>query len=255
MPVVRILLLFLTALLLAGCVHGGGGESKVPDIVGTNTDPGGPPPAKGVDDPAPAKALAQFVADSIAKDYRGMWEGLTTATQQRVGGTLAAFRGAVGADIAEQIGSFTPGKYEVVTSARTSPTAGVASIAGQRIDPDSKKAEFETFGAALRKEEGAWKLELYGPAALTLVVPLETLPERHLSIAVDVEAGAPVLEVGIWVDGEQYSSPTEGPDPTSMTIFSEPEGELEPGEHTLMAYVDVGESATATSWTFTITGG
>ena len=252
MRVVRILLLVVAVLMLAGCGGGGGGTATVPDLVGPNTDPDGPPPAKGIDDPAPAKALSQFVADSIAKDYRAMWEGLTAATQGRVGPTLEAFRASVGADIAAQVGSFTPGKYEVVTSARTSPTAGLASIAGQRIDPDSKKAEFETFGAALRKEDGEWRLELFGPAALTLVVPLETVAERHVSIAVDVEAGAPVLEVGVWVDGKQYSSPTEGPDPTSMTIFAEPEGELEPGEHTLVAYVDVGDSATATSWTFLV---
>lgn len=253
MPAVRILVLVLAALVLAGCGGGGdGGTASVPDLVSDNNDPDGPPPAKGIDDPEPVKVVEEFVKDSIAKDYRGMWENLSAGTQARVGPTLEAFRAAAGVDVAESVGTFTPGKYEAVTSARTSPTVAVASIAGERVDPDSKKPEFETFGTALFKEKGAWKLELFGSTVLTLVVPLERLPERHLSIAVDVEAGAPVLEVGIWVDGKQYSSPTEGPDPTSMNIFSEPEGELTPGEHTLMAYVNVGESATATSWTFIV---
>lgn len=232
-----------------------GGTTNDPDDQVVNTqEEGGPEWVKSEADPAPGATVNAFVAASIARDYRAMWDSFSAATQGRIAPTFAAFRRDVAGDFATSVGAFVEGRYEVVSSFRTSGTMAVASVAGERVDPASKKSEFETFGSALVKQDGEWKLEIFAPVVLTLVIPEERVAQRIPRVAVSVEAGAPILEVGVWIDGKQYPSPTEGSSPTQMTIFAEPDEEFEPGDHTVMVLASIGDTATATSWTFIISG-
>lgn len=253
----HLLVVGLAALALAGCGGDGGGGGATTtndpeDLVVDTQEEGGPEWAKGKADPEPGRTAMRFVEASIAKDYRTMWNSLSKATQGRIAPDYATFAKDVARDFATSIGAFVREDVDVVTSVTTGPRVAVASVAGDRIDPASKKKEFETFGAAFVKEDGEWKLELFGPIVLTLVIPEERLALSRPRVAVSVEAGAPILEVGVWIDGKQYPSPTEGASPTQMTIFAEAEQEFEPGDHTVMAYASVGDTAVATSWTFII---
>lgn len=252
----HLLVVGLAALALAGCGGDGGGSATTTndpeDLVVDTQEEGGPDWAKGKADPAPGQAAMRFVEAAIAKDYETMWNALTKETQARIATDYETFVKDVAKDFAASIGAFVREEIDVVTSVTTSDRMAVASIAGDRIDPASKKKEFETFGAALMKQGGAWKLELFGPIVLTLVIPEERIALSKPRVAVSAEAGAPILEVGVWLDGKQYPSPTEGASPTQMTIFAEAEEDFEPGNHTVMAYASVGNTAVATAWTFII---
>jgi len=240
------------ALVACGGNNASGTTSNPDDLVINTQAEGGPDWVKSVADPAPGEAVTRFVKASIAKDYRAMWGSFSAATQQRVAQDYAMFAKDVGPEFADSVGAFVEGKYEVVNSFRTNTAMAVASVAGDRIDPASKKKEFETFGAPLVREKGEWKLELFSHVVLTLVIPEERIALRIPRVAVSAEAGAPILEVGVWIDGKQYPSPVEGASPTQMTIFAEPDEEFEPGNHTVMALASVGDTAAATAWTFVV---
>jgi hypothetical protein len=249
------LALAVAVVALAGC--GGGSASPTVDtndLVVDTQEEGGPDWAKSKADPAPGRTIQKFVDAAIARDYRTMWGTFTKATQQRVSSDYEGFAKDIGPDFATSVGAFVKGKFEVVNSFTTSNRHAIASVAGERVDPASKKREFETFGAAMLREDGEWKLELFGPAVLTLVIPEERIALKIPRVAIDAEAGAPILEVGVWIDGKQYPSPTEGASPTQMTIFSEPDREFAPGNHTVMAMANLGDTATATAWTFIVAG-
>lgn len=249
------LFVLVAALVLVGCGGDGGSSgttSDPDDLVVDTQEAGGPDWVKSNSDPAPGRAAMGFVGSAIAKDYRSMWDALSKETQARIAPDYQTFAKGVAKDFAASVGAFVREETNVVTSVTTGPRMGVASVAGPRIDPASKKKEFETFGAALVKQDGDWKLELFGPIVLTLVIPEERIALSKPRVAVSAEAGAPILEVGVWIDGKQYPSPTEGASPTQMTIFAEAEEEFEPGDHTVMAFASVGNTAVATSWTFII---
>ena len=251
---VYVLLLALSALVLAGCGNGASSATTndPDDLVVDTQEEGGPDWAKGKADPAPGEALTGFVEAGIEKDYRAMWDSLSTATQARIAPDYESFAKDVARDFATSVGAFVREDVGVVNSFRTSNRIAVASVAGDRVDPATKKKEFETFGAALVKQRREWKLELFGPIVLTLVIPEERIALSKPRVAVSAEAGAPIIEVGVWMDGKQYASPTEGASPTQMTIFAEAEDEFTPGDHTVMAYASVGDTAVATAWTFII---
>jgi hypothetical protein len=251
------LLALLVLALAAGCGGSSAGKeaATATDLVGDSNQAGGPDYVKSVDDPAPGAAMMRFVAAARAKDVQTMWDSLSKASKQRVGGTYANFKAQVANDFIDSVGAFVPGKYEVVTSATVGGDLAVASIAGDRKPPEGGAVEFETFGAAMYKQLGKWRLEVFGPGALTLLVPEERTPQQHVSAAVDAETGQPVLRVGMWFDGKQYASPTEGPSPTEMSIFSEPGAKFADGNHTLLALVDLGDTALATAWTFIVGNG
>lgn len=248
----RALVLLVACALLAGC--GGATKEQVAstDLVVNSNQAGGPDYVKSVDDPEPGKAILAFVDAAHGKNVKAMWDLLSTASKQRVGGTYAAFKASYAPDFIERVGAFVPGGYDVVTSARIGDGIAVASIAGDRKPPEGGPVEYETFGAAMFRQQGKWRLEIFGPGSLTLLVPEERTPQTHVSAAVDVDMGQPVLKVGMWFDGKQYPSPTEGPSPTEMTIFAEPDEQFEKGNHTVMAVVDLGDTALATSWTFIV---
>ena len=253
MPAILLALVAVLALAACGGDSNAGGTTDNPDDLVVNTqEEGGPDWVKSEDDPAPGQAVERFVKASIDRDYRTMWDSFSKATQVRVAPSFAEFKGDLGRDFATSVGGFVPGKYEVVNSARTGPALAVASVAGERIDPASKKKEYETFGSALVKEGDDWKLELFSHVQETLVIPEERIAQKIPRVAVAAEAGAPILEVGVWIDGKQYPSPTEGASPTQMTIFAEPDEEFEPGNHTVQVLASVGDTATATSWTFIV---
>jgi hypothetical protein len=249
--------LLCAAALVAGCMGSEPEGTVGDDLVANTQDPGGPDWVKSTADDKPGRVVSEFVNAAASGDIRGLWDRFSSATKERVGPDFKTFESGVAHDFTQTVGGFVKGKFDVVASYETTSACrgcqrlAVASIAGERVDPTTKQKEFESFGAAFVFEKG-WKLELFGPIVLTLVVPEERISLANPRVAIDVEAGAPVVEVGIWIDGRQYPSPTEGPSPTQMTLFSEPDEEFAPGNHTVMALASIGTGATATSWTFII---
>jgi hypothetical protein len=182
-----------------------------------------------------------------------MWATLSVATKERAGPTFADFRERAGADFVEGPGAFAAG-YEVAMSVRATPTTGVAAVKGQRVDRFTDLEEFDVFAAGAVKESGAWKLEVLPPGALQLVSPDTQVASDKPVVVVNVEGSAPIIDVGIWIDGKQYPSPTDAASETQLNLLAQPRESIGSGAHTLVAYAGLAGVGTtipiANAWTF-----
>ena len=98
--------------------------------------------------------------------------------------------------------------------APTSEGWGVAAIAGDRVRDGQE--EFATYAAALRVEDGEWRLELGAPIAITY---LDESPTG--TVDVEIEAGAPLEAAGLWVDGEPAQAVVQGTDLSHVVVHAE----------------------------------
>ena len=71
-------------------------------------------------------------------------------------------------------------------------------------------------------------------------------------VAVELSAPKPLVESGIWVDGQELQVKGGGLTPTNGTIYGAPVAPLARGTHTAVAYGRTGTTASAVAWTFTV---
>jgi hypothetical protein len=71
--------------------------------------------------------------------------------------------------------------------------------------------------------------------------------------AVQLSANAPLVESGMWVDGEELTVKGGGLKPTVGTIYGAPGMPLARGTHTAVAYGRTDAHAAAVAWTFRVT--
>ena len=243
-PSNRLSLSLVGVVLVAGC---GGGKSAAPPT--TDEMPAAPPPATTTEASAdPGRAAIQaFVAAAHGGKAEAMWNMLSTASQRRLGPTLAGFRARASKRLAEDIGSF--GRYKVIVSERITPEFGVVAIDGPRVVQG--KCVRDVYAAALRLEGDTWKLELDSPVHVRAVGPDPGAHEdvvAQIAAAVSGEggAGSAVLYVdGLTENPKVYSTATN----STLVVNFEPA--LDPGRHTVVAFGNVGRDASATGWWFT----
>lgn len=256
--VLRLSALLAAAALAAGCAGDGDETGAAPPAPATTADTA---PAQTTTEPEttepettspprPDGALERMVAAARADDSRAMWKLLSGATRDRLGPRLARFRRGAGAELQTALGSFVRGRSAIFLAERITEEFAVAAYGGRLAD-DRQGA----FAAALRLEDGVWKLELGGPVRLEAIAPDPGEVERRGSgpqLAAGIAAGAAIVEGGLWLDGKSVPGRSGGTDARNITLFSEPVERLARGPHAVVAFGSTSDDATALAWMFTV---
>jgi hypothetical protein len=233
----RVVSSIFALLLIAGCA----GESKEAQ----ESTPPPPPPAEvdellaEVERTRPGVVLLDFVRAGARGNERRMWERLSEPTRRRLGTTLGGFRREAARGLEQELRALG-GRDQLILSQTITPPFAVAAVGrGLRV-----------YAAALRLENGLWRVELDAPLQ---VAPLRPEPgetvERRTQLAAEVRAGTPILEAGLWLDGIAFPSRGGGPTSNALTMFGET-ASLTPGEHTVVAFASTAAHAAARAWSF-----
>jgi hypothetical protein len=250
----RLFAVLALALLVAACSEGGEGDGRAsppPPPTGTtgstDTEPAPPPPpATGQ---RPGRVLTRFVRAARARDHARMWELLSQPTQRRLGPTLERFRSGAGRLLARELGAFVPGRSRVFLEEPITSLFAVAAYGGRtRV---GGRQPYGTYAAAFRREAGGWRLELGGPVGLRPLGPDPgAVEDGTLQLAAEVESAAPIVEGGMWLDGQAVPGRTAGAGATRVTMFSEARGRIPRGPHAVIAFASTFADASALAWTF-----
>lgn len=252
-----LLVLAIAALAVAGCsLERDQGaeppaETQPPPAAMTEATEEPAAPALLAGDEAGA-TLTSFVEAAGAGNAARMWALLSASTRERLGPTPAAFRARRAKQLEKALGSFARrGAYELILAEPINAVWGVAAVAGERLVQG--KSEYAAYAAALRFEAGRWKVELDAPVRLRPLAPDPGATKKaHPQLAVEITAGVPIREGGLWLDGIAFPADGGGFDDKHFTIFGEPFDAVANGEHSVVAFAIAGKSATATAWTFRV---
>ncbi len=238
-----LILVACIALAAGGCSGDGGGEASAD----------GPAAAKSLLRPAPEaeEVLEQFVQAADNGDVDTMWGLLSEESREALGPTLEAFASEHASGFQTGLGSFAGTGYEVVVSAETAGGWGVVAIAGPRRRGDAD--EYASYGAALRRKEGEWRLELGAPVAIRKIAPPEQTGDSLPRIEVGIEADVPIEEAGLWLDGALLDASVSG-EPEDVLMVTTPEKALGAGWHVLVVFGSGGELANAGATPFLVRG-
>jgi hypothetical protein len=226
-------------LLLAGCA----GDAK--EAEESNPPPPPPRPAEvdellaEVERARPGVVMLDFVRAAARGDERRMWQRLSAPTRRRLGSTLAGFRGEAARSLEQELDALGR-RPELILSQTITPPFAVAAV----------QRGFRVYAAALRLEDGLWRVELDAPLQ---VVPLRPKPgevvQRRTQLAAEVKAGTPILEAGLWLDGLAFPTRGGGPTSSALTMFGET-ASLSRGPHTVIAFASTAAHAAARAWSF-----
>lgn len=234
------------AALAVGC---SGGGSNDPAPAGTAA---AAPPEQFGEDQAVGDALRRFVEAAAAGDGDAMWALLSEGSRERLGPTRAEFSEELAADLERGLGSFGGTPYETVLSVTTESGWGVAAVAGGRIR--GGEVEYAAYAAALRLEDGEWRVRLGDPIDIVNNEPAETTADRRPRVQFELNADMPVEEAGLWLDGAPLPA-TAGGTADAITIVATPEVPLAPGWHVLVVFGRAGNEATAGATPFEVEAG
>ena len=165
-------------------------------------------------DAEPGEVLTRFVQAAADEDVAVMWELMSSPSRERLGPTRAEFADTYAEGFRDGLGTFAGTDPEIVVSGTDDEGWGVAAIAGDRVRDGQE--EFATYAAALRVEDGEWRLELGAPIAITY---LDESPTG--TVDVEIEAGAPLEAAGLWVDGEPAQAVVQGTDLSHVVVHAE----------------------------------
>jgi hypothetical protein len=185
---------------------------------------------KGGDDEA-AEGLRRFLLAASENDVAGMRGRLTSGSRLVV------------ADVRDRV----PRGVEI-------PPAGdflILRDRGATVVATDLDTAFGAYGAVLRSEDGAWKVEL-PPSNLRLVEgPPEPKgepgPDQRIGFA--VYSGDPDLAASLWIDGEKQTLQGAG-GPQFTRYWATPE--LDSGSHLAVAFVRAAGKRAAIAWTFSV---
>ena len=168
-----------------------------------------------------------------------MWQRLSVPTRRRLGPTLDGFRGDAARALELELASLGR-RHELILSQTITSTFAVAAVARGS----------EAYAAALRLENGLWRVELGSPVRIRPLrpKPAETVP-RRTQLAAEVTAGATLVEAGLWLDGVAFPTRGGGATPSELTMFGEASA-LPAGAHSVVAFASTGANAAARAWTF-----
>jgi hypothetical protein len=189
----------------------------------------------------PGVVLRDFVQAAARRDEGRMWERLSEPTRQRLGPTLSAFRRRVAPGLERELSALGR-RHELFLSQTITPRFAVAAV----------RRGSETYAAALRLENGLWRLELASPIEIQPLRPKpgETVA-RRTQLAAEVGAGTPIVEAGLWLDGLAFPSRGGGQTPSRLTMFGET-STLAKGRHSVVAFASTAANASARSWAFRV---
>lgn len=108
-----------------------------------------------------------------------------------------------------------------------------------------------TKATAFHRVAGAWHPDRTGAVKIAILGPkgkVASIPQ----CAVELRATTPLIESGMWVDGQELDVKGGGLKPERGTIYGAPGAPLAPGKHVAVAYGRTDTHATAVAWTFTV---
>ena len=263
MRLVALLLVLLASLAVAGCSAGG----DEPTTAATPTDPATTAEtqtqtqtqtqttteAEPFPQVTPGRVLTRFVRAAEARDAEGMWNLLSVPSQRRLGPTLVGFRNRAATRLARQVGVFVRGRSRIFLTEPITATFAVAAYGGRTNVGEGQP--FGTFAAALRREEGGWRLELGGPIDVRPLGPDPGDTARGtFQIAAGIEANAAVVEAGLWLDGQTVPGRASGVGADRVTVFSESRRRIPRGPHAVVAFASTFADASALAWMFNYRG-
>ncbi len=136
------------------------------------------------------------------------------------------------------------------TSADTGPPgSGTTLYAGGPwavvLDGSDATAFHQVAGRWTADRSGAVKIAILGPKPHSTVA---AIPQ----VAAELSAAKPLIESGMWVDGQEIPAKGGGLRPTRGTIYGAPGAPLDKGTHVAVAYARTSQHATAVAWTFRV---
>jgi hypothetical protein len=134
------------------------------------------------------------------------------------------------------------------TSAAAPPGPGTTLYAGGDwavvLDGDHATAFHRVAGAWTPDTSGAVKIRILGPDGKVAPTP---------QVAAELSAKKPLIESGMWVDGQEILVKGGGLTATKGTIYGAPSRPLAHGTHVAVAYARTADHATAVAWSFRVT--
>jgi ABC-type glycerol-3-phosphate transport system substrate-binding protein len=138
-------------------------------------------------------------------------------------------------------------KQATTTAAAAAPGPGTTLYAGGdwavQLDGNEATAYHRVAGAWKADTSGAVKIRILGPDGDVAAIP---------QVAAELSAAKPLIESGMWVDGNELVSKGGGLTPTKGTIYGAPGAPLAKGTHVAVAYARTAAHATAVAWTFRV---
>jgi hypothetical protein len=230
----------LAAALAAGC---GGSEADEPAPVSLDGEP------VGSAAPEPGQTVLRFVQAARRGDALGMWTLLSKATHASFGPSLRQFSRGTAPELAENFEDFRQAR--VALSRVLGERWAVGAVVG-RYETDEDEPEPAAYAAALRREDGRWRLELGGVVIARLEPdPLEEVGRRP-ELRAEAEAGREIDRMLVWLDGRPVAVRPERKLPFTAEIQGVPERPLEPGDHAMVVFAETRDTAGALAWPFEV---
>jgi len=104
---------------------------------------------------------------------------------------------------------------------------------------------------AFHRVAGSWRPDRTGAVKIAILGPKGKVA-RIPQAAVELNATRPLVESGMWIDGQELAVKGGGLRPERGTIYGAPAAPLAPGKHVAVAYGRTDTHATAVAWTFTV---
>jgi hypothetical protein len=138
-------------------------------------------------------------------------------------------------------------KQTTTTNAAAPPGPGTTLYAGGdwAVVLDGAKA------TAFHRVAGTWNADTSGAVKIRILAPQGKVAPTP-QMAVELSAGKPLIESGMWADGQEILVKGGGLTATKGTIYGAPTTPFTKGTHVAVAYARTGEHATAVAWTFRV---
>jgi hypothetical protein len=104
---------------------------------------------------------------------------------------------------------------------------------------------------AFHRVAGVWKPDTSGAVKIKILAPDGSVAATP-QVAAELSANKPLIESGMWVDGQELTAKGGGLTPTKGTIYGAPDAPLAKGRHLAVAYARTNDHATAVAWSFTV---
>ena len=148
-----------------------------------------------------------------------------------------ARRAGAAAALARALAPFASG-YRVVVSEQITDRFGAVALARER----------HALAIPLRREGDAWRAEPGRAVAIEILGPDPGAREVVAQIGVEIH-GHGLGHAVLWLDGATLD-PRVAAAPGSATVFANLSARVPPGRHVAVAFVTLGDSASARAWTF-----
>jgi hypothetical protein len=109
----------------------------------------------------------------------------------------------------------------------------------------------DTHATAFHRIAGTWKPDRSGAVKIEPLGPHGTTA-AITQFAAQLSAKKPLIESGMWVDGQEIPVKGGGLTSTKGTIYGAPGGAMAKGTHVAVAYARTAVHATAVAWTFRV---